>query len=155
MINNFNMRPAFSMITAIFVIVIMASVASFVMNLSAKTLQETITQYQKEQAMLYAKSYTEFAIMSATARDCIQSIDTNISTPLTGDGYWVHLDIQYLGNGLNASGCANTIGGVISTANSQGGTILIDTYVRYKNIDVPNIAASPWVTYHRRSLQRL
>jgi peptidyl-tRNA hydrolase len=51
-------RKAFSMITAIFVILMMATVGGFIMNLSGKMVQETASQYRKEQAILYAKSYT-------------------------------------------------------------------------------------------------
>ena len=150
------MRPAFSMITAIFVIVLMASVATFIMNLSGKMVQETTTQYRKEQAILYAKSYTEFAIMAATARDCIQGIDgntENAANTAIGNGYWVHVDVNYIGDEL-AANCP-TIGGDINNANSEGANIIIDTYVRYREPDVPNVAASPWITYHRRTLQRL
>ena len=62
-------RKAFSMITAIVVIVLMASVAVFIMNLSGKMVKETTTQYQREQAILLSKSYTEYAVMAVTANE--------------------------------------------------------------------------------------
>ncbi len=148
------MRDAFSMITAIFLILLMASIAAFVMNLSGKMVQETTIQYKQEQAILYAKSYTEFAVMAATARNCINTIDANISTPATGDGYWITVNAQYIGDDLGAAVCP-TIGNTIATVNSRGAIMLLDTYVRYRNPDVPDIANSPWITYHRRTLQRL
>jgi len=153
---KFNMRKAFSMITAIFVILLMASVAAFIMNISGKMVQETTTQYKKEQAILYAKSYTEFAIMSATARDCIQAINTftpDQANANMGNGYWIHVDVNYIGNELPAA--CPTLGGAITDPFSRGAHMLVDTYVRYRNPDVPNVANSPWITYHRRTLQRL
>lgn len=151
------MRSAFSMITAIVVIVLMATVAAFIMNISGKMVEETITQYKKEQAILYAKSYTEFAVMSATSQNCIQGVDahtTSAAQTALGEGYWIHVDVQYIGNELAAIPCP-TIGVAINNPNSRGGVIMLDTYVRYKNPDAPDIANSPWVTYYRRTLQRL
>ncbi len=62
LMKNKPMRKAFSMITAIFVIVIMATIAAFVMNLSGKIVKSTTAQYRDAQASLYAKSYTEFVL---------------------------------------------------------------------------------------------
>jgi type II secretory pathway pseudopilin PulG len=158
-----NMRAAFSMITAIFVIVIMATVAGFIMSLSGKMVQETTTQYKKEQAILYAKSYTEYAIMAATARTCIKRITANVDASATrvrgGDGYRVIVDVQYIGNS-NPQGCTNTVGSTtILDPASNGAFILVDTYVKYRDTDTSaafgSAATVPWVTYHRRTLQRL
>ena len=60
------MRKAFSMIMAIFVILLMATVGAFILNISAKSVKSTLLQYKREQAILYARSYTELAIMTAT-----------------------------------------------------------------------------------------
>jgi type II secretory pathway pseudopilin PulG len=164
-----NMRNAFSMITAIFVIVIMASIASFVLNLAGKVTKETVTQFQNEQAILYAKSYTEFAVMAATSRNCIKKIVSFVGTTkakvFEGEGYRITVDIQYVGSDLNPNFACKTIGGSISTADSKGGTVLIDTYVRYRDRDIVGLAIDagvaadannlPWTTYHRRTLQRL
>ena len=61
------MRKAFSMITAIFVIVLMATIGAFILNISAKSIKSTVLQFKREQAILYARSYTEAAIMKASA----------------------------------------------------------------------------------------
>lgn len=156
------LRPAFSMITAIFLIVLMSTVAIFIMDLSGKTLQRTTNQYRKEQAILYAKSYTEFAIMSLTARNCIQSISADVDGTAAqvqqGQGYRVTVNIQYIGND---NGCLNTIGASVTTTSSQGNVVLIDTYVQYRNPnDADAIANAAWdnnnsITYYRRTLQKL
>ena len=165
---NQTMRKAFSMVTAIFVIVIMATIAGFVLNLAGKVTKETTAQYQNEQAILYAKSYTEFAVMAATSRDCVKRIDAFIGTSqqrvYEGEGYQIEIDVQYIGNNLVGGDC-NTIGNAITTVASQGAIVLIDTYVRYRDIDMVEafelagnsvtINSLPWTTYHRRTLQRL
>ena len=162
---NNNMRSAFSMITAIFVILLMASVGAFIMNLSGKMVEETSAQYRHEQAILYAKSYTEFAIMAATTEPCVRRITANVDGTATqvkqGLGYRVVVDVQYIGNDTPA-GCANTLGGAIGQVSSRGNIILVDTYVRYRNPDsAAAIAGNSWstkypgITYHRRTLQRL
>ncbi|WP_457605954.1 type II secretion system protein [Nitratifractor sp.] len=156
-------RPGFSMVTAIFVIVIMATVAMFILNLTSKTVQETTAQYRKEQAILYAKSYTEYAVMLATAKKCIRKLSANIDGDTNqvkrGQGYRVEVYIQYLGAN---STCTNKIGTTnIVTPASIDNIILVDTYVHYRNPDSPSaINASAWstdpgITYHRRTLQRL
>ena len=161
-------RKAFSMLTAIFVIVLMATVAMLVMNLSGKIVKETTAQYQKEQATLLAKSYTEYAIMAVmsndrNATDCIENIDGRIGASVnTGQGYLINTRVAYISdndatNGSSVSTCAAT-----RILNSSGITtpesalnIIVDVYVRYRDPDHPNIASAPWVTYHRRTLQKI
>lgn len=162
-------RKAFSMITAIFVILLMATVAGFIMNLSGKITQETTSQYRKEQAILLAKSYTEFAIMAATSQDCVRpTITANVGGSNTqvkqGEGYKVTVNTNYIGNN---SICSNKItdDGNITTPDSKNSIILIDTYVEYRDPDNPhainNVALNNddnrlgSMTYHRRTLQRL
>jgi hypothetical protein len=157
-----NMRHAFSMITAIFLIVLMSTVAVFVMDISGKVVKETTAQYRKEQAILYAKSYTEFAIMALTAQNCVQTITADVdgsqNEVKAGQGYRVIVNIQYLGND---NGCPNTIGGNVTTSSSRGNVILVDTYVHYRDPEHPNAqnaiawALDPGITYHRRTLQKL
>ena len=155
------MRPAFSMITAIFVIMVMASIGAFVMDLTGKMVQETTTQYRKEQAILYAKSYTEYAIMAATARNCIQKITADVGGDADdvkhGQGYRVEVRVRYLGAN---STCPNQFGTLNIPAPDS--VILIDTFVRYRNPESPQAingeewdATNPGITYHRRTLQLL
>ena len=156
-----DMRPAFSMITAIFVIVIMASVGAFIMNLSGKMVQETTTQYRKEQAILYAKSYTEYAILVATAQPCTRRITANVGGTFgqvkAGQGYRVIVNVQYLG--ANSTCTANRIG--TTNLTNPNTAILIDTYVHYRDPESPSsLLIKPWseypgITYHRRTVQRL
>ncbi len=149
------MRKAFSMITAIFVIVIMATIAGLVMNLSGKSVHSTTAQYQRAQAMLYAKSYTEFAIMAVTGNDrttCLTTITGSIGTsPSTGDGYDINTSISYIVSNAEQGTCTQLNTNDISTPSTPL-TIIIDAYVNYKD---PDNTTGPWLTVHRRSVQKI
>ncbi len=156
-----NKRSAFSMITAIVVIVIMATVAIYVLSTSAKIVTETTAQYQREQAALYAKSYTEYAIMSVTANEsnvtgkCLTDIDGTIGAPNDGEGYSIRVRIAYIGQNSLIAPCANTreLGQSITPRSPLN--IIVDTYVEYKEPDHPDKANAPYVTYHKRTLQKI
>lgn len=153
-------RKAFSLITAIFVVVLMATVAILVMNISGKIVKETTTQYQREQAALLAKSYTEYAIMAVTANDratnnCLTDIDGTAvgSAPASGNGYRVRARIAYIGHNAEVGTCPTTrvFSSSVNTANSPL-NIIVDVYVEYKD---PDNTGTPWVTYHKRTLQKI
>jgi len=160
-------RQAFSLITAIFIILLMATVASFVMSLSSKIVQETTAQYQKEQAVLLAKSYTEFAIMTVMSNDrngtgiCIHDIDASNIVPqgansAIAQGYIVNTRIAFIGPAADIGSCPATrqLGSPI-TATSDELNIIVDVYVRYQDIDHPDGNKAPFLTYHRRTLQKI
>ena len=176
------MRRGFSMITAIFVVVIMATVAMLVLSMSGKSVKETTLQYRKEQAMLLARSYTELAVMAvmdynrSASNNCIENINgvVNALTPgsapasgvssTNGGGYDVQTRIYYLGNGLpsacnsrrlNSSPIQTDYNTTTPASPDALAAIIVDVYVRYKDPDAPNPASSPWITYHRRTLQKL
>ena len=175
------MRKAFSLLTAIFVMVIMATVASFILNLSGKITQETGAQYRQEQAALLARSYTELAVMAVINHDrnatntCIENIDGAVNGlipdgPVTGSstggsGYDVMTRISYLGNNLpcsetrklnDSTDASNSATLITSNYNNTLASdalagIIVDVYVRYVDPDSP----THWITYHRRSLQKI
>jgi type II secretory pathway pseudopilin PulG len=173
------MRKGFSMLTAIVVIVLMASVTALVFNISGKTIQETAMQYRKEQAILLAKSYTEYAILAVQGYDmaangCLATVRGLINTTQlagvnangadNGEGYRVTVRIQYL-NLAPAIACAGaTLAGNDGTSIP---TALIDVNVRYRDmsaIDAQLSAgqtlaqardAAPFINYNRRTLQKL
>ena len=151
------MRSGFSMITAIFVMVIMATVGAFVMNLSGKIVKTTTVQYQHEQAILYAKSYTEYAIMAVTAHDrntsanCVETIKAEIDDA-DNVGYAVRTHIAYIGQPVEINMCSGTR--KLNTAAIDINTplsIIIDAYVDYKDLD--NAAVT--YTVHRRTIQKI
>jgi len=152
------MRKAFSMVTAIFVILLMASVAVFILNLSGKMVKGTVAQFQREQAMLLAKSYTEYAIMAVTANEhnssnCLNTIAGGFGDDGTGsDLYTIAVDISYIGN-TNLHGNCNPLSNTVATLNSPL-NIIVDVSVSYPVLDHP-AATAPRITYRRRSLQKI
>ncbi len=160
------MRKAFSMITAIFVMLLMATVSILILNISSKTIKSTTMQYKHEQAILYAKSYTELAILYATANDatsgtnCAENINAVIGDNASiGNGYDIQTRISYIGNALVCSTTRELNDQTVPITTSNELQIIVDVYVRYRDPDV--IAALgtevgvPWITYHRRTLQKL
>jgi len=153
-------RKAFSMITAIFVIILMASVGALVMNLSGKLVKTTTTQFQREQAMLLAKSYTEFAIMSVMANKrttggCLSTIEgDNVIRPENNGGFEVRVQIAYISNNTNMlTGCLAThVFSDAATTPESALNIIVDVYVRYHDLDGNQ---NTWITYHKRTLQKI
>jgi type II secretory pathway pseudopilin PulG len=151
-------KKAFSMITAIFVIVIMASVSSLIMNVTSKTIKATTQQYQKEQAQLLARSYTELAILKVLFSDRnLTTFLDNFGAETDFHGYDVVVNIKYIGNDtLIPSSCGASHITPTWTNNSSGFnktvSLVIDTYITYKDFDDPS---NRDITYHRRTLQKL
>ena len=169
--NFTSMRAGFSMLTAIVIIVLMASVAAMVMSVSGQLVKETTIQYQREQAMLLAQSYTEYAIMAVMANDrqlpapanCLTTINTGDALNTGGNNpYNITVNIQYIGNTPpNVAGNAPAVLGAcpalnlnpIRTTNSPL-NVIIDVYVTYNDLDSVNILNLPF-TYHKRTLQKI
>jgi len=151
-------KKAFSMVTAIFVIFIMASLTALIMNVTGKTVKATTHQYQKEQAMLLGRSYTELAILyvlhydRTVTPDCLQTITDHFGD--SSNGYDIRVNIQYIGNSTLLNGCTSAITTWASTNTGFDSTIslIIDTYVSYKDFDDPSDRN---ITFHRRTVQKL
>jgi len=153
-------RAGFSMVTAIFVIFIMASLTALIMNVTSKTVKATTQQYQKEQASLLARSYTELAMLYAINYDrngnnnCIQ--DINASFGDTENLYTIQTHLQYIGNSELLPNCGTLLTPTWSVANPTGFdsaiSIVIDVFIKYKDFDDPN---GRDITFHRRTVQKL
>jgi len=152
-------KKAFSMITAIFLILIMASLLALVSSLSGKVTKQTTNFYRKEQAALLAKSYTEFAILAIQGKNffgnsCLTSIDSitdlrggaNAGAIASGNGYRVETRIQYIGlpAAINCLAPARSLAGHTSMGRQEAvanDTITphlyatIDVYVMYHDTD--------------------
>jgi len=159
---TYSMRKAFSMITAIFLIVIMASISAFVMNLSGKIVKTTSAQYRNAQAELYTKSYMEFAVLAIQGHDrtavpnCVQQINGQIGGPVNIGGYRIRALISYIGNTSvtgTAPGCPATrllTAGIVTPTTPL--SAIIDVYVTYQDMDT---AAGLIMTVHRRTIQKI
>ena len=144
-------RKAFSMLTAIVIIVLMATVAAFIMNLSGKMVKGTMTQFQREQSMLLAKSYTEYAIMAVTANEHNSSNCLNNISGTYGI-YNIDVNISYIGD-VNLHANCSTLSNSVTTVKSPL-NIIVDVFVSYDELDHPS-STPPKITYHRRSLQKI
>ena len=144
------MRKAFSMITAIIVIVLMATVGTFILNLSGKMVKGTTAQFQREQSMLLAKSYTEYAILAVTANDqnttCLNTINGNY-----GD-YTIIVNISYIGRLDILNGGCNILNSTDILTPKSPLNIIVDVFVSYPDYDHPDGLR---MTYHKRSLQKI
>ena len=154
-------KKAFSMITAIFVIVIMATVTALIMNVTGKTIKETTQQYQKEQAMLLARSYTEQALMYAlnydrqTNGNCINDINATFGDGVSSQIYTIETRLRYISNSTQLPLACNIIERWADDGTSGFNatvSVIIDVYVHYTDFDD---ALNRPITYHRRTLQKL
>ena len=146
-----NQRYAFSLFTAIVVIILMSTVAILIMSVSGKIVKETTAQYQREQAILLANSYTEYAVMAVTANDravnCLRTINGTI------DGYSARIHISYIGTTATIGSCAATRQLSTSiTTSSTPLTIIVDAYIDYEDLDNSD---GPDMTYHKRTIQKI
>ena len=150
------LRNAFSMLTAIFVIVIMATVSVLVMSLSGKIVKTTTAQFQHEQAILYVNSYTEYAILAVTGHsrvaNCIDTISGNIGTPSTGQGYRISTHISYIGPATEVGNCAVVLNTINVLTPTTPLTVIIDVYADYKD---PDNTSGAYLTVHRRTVQKI
>lgn len=149
-------RNAFSMLTAIVVIVLMSTVAMFVMSLSGKLVKETTAQYQREQAVLLANSYTEYAIMAVSANDRSSDCLRRIRGTIDGvDGYSADIFISYIGTTAEIGSCpAASRLGTVPAGSDTPLTIIVDAYIRYGDLD-NDLSPNKEITYHRRTVQKI
>ena len=147
------MRRGFSMLTAIAVIVVISAIGAFILNLSGKMVSETTAQFQREQAMLLSKSFTEYAIMAVTANEHNSSNCLNTITSDINGFYKVQVDVSYIGRDLDSS-CSNIISQDVTTSKSPL-SIIVDVYVKYQDPDDPRGGSAPYITFHKRTIQKI
>ncbi len=158
-------RSGFSMLVAIFVILLLSMVASYIFYSSSAITKEGALQYQSEQARLLARSYTEYAVLAVSGNDrttgnCINEINANIgSNPAMGLGYSIHVDITYIGNQRYIQYCAHKAA-QLSNLDTDTLSVIVDVYVKYKDIQQRslyngNANSVPWQVFHKRSIQKI
>jgi competence protein ComGC len=149
--NHILKRRGFAMIMAIFFMIIISTLLLYMISSTTESVQRTTDDYLQEQAVLMAKSATEYTILRVLARDrasaagCLTSLSAKY--PQTTDPIFnITARIKYVGFG---SGCNPLISDI--TTEESNGTMLIDVYVESDdslNLDAP-------IRYHRRTLQKL
>ncbi len=146
------MKKAFSLITAIIFIVLVASISALSLSLSNINVKQTGDLYFRSQAELLAQSATEFALLGISAHDisalgsCLNSITATFpdaNNPI----FNIDVKISYLGKGLPAS--CNIASNMVENVDSNL-TVIIDTMVQTNN---KNIAIEP-IRSHKRTIQK-
>lgn len=141
------------MITAIFFMIIMATLLTYMLSTTAETAERTSKGYLNEQAQLLAKSAVEYAILQVSGTDrgplnanCLRTVTATY--PEGAPMFDITVNIAYHGFGALCTG--NGTVDTVVTPESRG-TMLIDVYVE----DNPNLLLDEPVRYHRRTLQKL
>jgi type II secretory pathway component PulK len=148
-------RSGFAMIMAIFFMIIIATLLTYMLSMTTETANRTTNTYVNEQAQLLAKSATEYAVLRVSGvtrsnTNCVNSFNAqypNSTAPI----FDINVSIQYFGFG-NFAACNNIVN-TISTSESNG-TMLIDVYVT-STTGVGGLNLNEPIRYHRRTLQKL
>jgi hypothetical protein len=150
-------RSGFAMIMAIFFMIVIATLLTYMLSSTTETAQRTTNTYINEQAQLLAKSAVEYAMLRVSgvnrAGGCVNGFNAlypDAAKPI----FDINVTIQYFGFGAITAGTGcNDIVGIISTPESNG-TMLIDVYVT-STTGVGGLNLSEPIRYHRRTLQKL
>ncbi len=144
------MRKGFSLITAIVILVTVATLMTLMMGLSSGSVKNTLDLYLKEQAEILSRSATEYALLAISGHnntlDCIENIDMRY--PADNPTHDINMTIQYIGSGI--VNCANILSNNIDT-NESNLTVIIDTIV---TVDQVNTGITEPIRIHRRTLQK-
>ena len=149
-----NKRPAFAMIMAISVIVIVATIMAIGMLLSTKSAKKTADLYLYEQAVLLAHSAAEYSLLKiAQDGPCSHFNDLQF----TQDGiYQIKITNRFIYTAPLPAACIddgsandNVYATVITP--EQNGSVLMDVSV---SIVDPTVISEP-IRYFKRSIQKL
>ena len=144
------MRRGFGLITAIVIMITVATLMTLMIGLSSTSVKVTLDLYLKEQAELLSRSATEYALLAISGHEnnvsCIENI--NIAYPQTNPTHEANVTIWYLGSGLPS--CKNVLSNSIDT-NESNLTVIIDTVVSVNQV---NTGITEPIRVHRRTIQK-
>ncbi len=142
-------RKGFGLITAIVVMITVATLMTLMMSLSSSSVKTTVDVYLKEQSELLARSATEYALLAISghnnSNNCIQNID--IGYPEANPTHEANLTIWYIGTSI--PNCAGSILDNNITTPESNLTAIIDVVV---NVVAPGITEP--IRVHRRTIQK-
>ncbi len=151
------MRKGFSLVTAIFFMVLVATIATLGLSLSATTSKHTTDIFLREQAELLAQSATELAVMNllqttfdatnCPAQPANRSI-VNINFPSDANTlFTATVDVVQIFGVMNGCGTPITLDGAGN--NPSTGTVILDvTVTSNPDFNIP-------IRFHRRTIQKL
>ena len=147
------MRRGFTLIAAIFFVVIASSICMLALSIATTSVKQNSEIYLREQSELVARAATEYAILAIISNDfsatCLgkQSKNASEDNPISGESgdlFTFKVYVKYFGDMGICSGDA-----VAATGANQG-TIMLDVFVSSK----PGKASNP-INFHKRTLQKL
>ena len=147
------MRRGFTLIAAIFFVVIASSICMLALSIATTSVRQNSEIYLREQSELVARAATEYAMLAIISNDfsttCLgnQSENASEDNPISGefgDLFTFKVYVKYFGDMGICSGDA-----VAATGANQG-TIMLDVFVSSK----PGKASNP-INFHKRTLQKL
>ncbi len=139
---KYNKKPAFAMISAIIIMLVVASIATFTLMQTSQSIKKTADIYLYEQAELYTKSAIEYALFEIGKSGCIDNLHFTLDTI-----YHVNIDMRYSYTATPA-GCT---GFATVTSPQQNGSVLMDITVQVN----ANDTGSDPLRYFRRTMQKL
>jgi type II secretory pathway component PulK len=146
------MRRGFGLITAIVILITVATLMTLMMGLSSSSVKSTLDIYLKEQAELLARSATEYALLAISGHDnsvdCIKNI--NIRYPQNSPTHEANVTILYMGNNIPLACAPNILSNSVDT-NESNLTVIIDTVV---SVNRANTGITEPIRIHRRTLQK-
>ena len=145
-------RKGFGLITAIIIMLTVAILMSMMIGLSTATTKQTSDIYIKEQARLYLRSATEYALMAISGHnndtDCIKDITLNFKNAGVTH-YTAKIDLWYMGKGI-PSACGKVLDNTVQTDDSNY-TVIMDVTVEANQT---NLGLTEPIKVHRRTLQK-
>ncbi len=145
------MKKGFSLLTAIFFIVIVATLGALTLSLANVTAKQTGDLYLKTQAELLAQSATGLALLGITSHDidasggCLNTINATYPDT-TNPVFNINVTMRYLGRSIPAA--CNIVSNTVAN-NDSNLTVIIDTVVS----TAPNIATEP-IRFYKRTIQK-
>lgn len=145
------MRRGFGLITAIVIMITVATLMTLMIGLSSTSAKVTLDLYLKEQAELLSRSVTEYALLAISGHpngtDCIENI--NIRYPESAPTHEANVTLWYIGNGIPTT-CAHILANDINTSESNL-TVVIDAVV---SVNQANTGITEPIRIHRRTIQK-
>jgi len=143
-----NSRNAIAIIMAIGVIVIIGTIMALAVALGTQTTKQTNDLYLHEQAILYSKSATEYALLRISQVNNTTNPCNFQNSNFFKDDYNIDIHVRYVYTSIPVGCPADTI--VVITP-EQNGSAIIDVAVSVANT---SIVTEP-IRYFRRTLQKL
>jgi len=145
-------RSGIAMMMAITVIVIMATILSLSLTMTAITSKKSIDLYLYEQSVLLSKSATEYALLQIAQHKPCSDLDSDLLNFTQDSIYDINISIQYIYH-EDETYCTDNGGSLYTDVQTveQSGSALIDVTV---SVTDETISSEP-IRFFRRTLQKL